>query len=111
MQLTLHEAAPCRLGSTTSNIVKYTNGLLYGSASLGLDGAVHQGNKHEQLWFGEGCLQWNVSKCLAHTDPLYQVSVAGSATVDWRHLQRAWLVSSYQWWAGTGSLPRCPVAN
>ena len=66
-------AIVCRLLSTYPQIQLYENGLLYGDAKLGLDGAIRQNNRHEKLWFGNSCLLQNTSNCLQPKDPLYVV--------------------------------------
>ncbi|GAB4816718.1 hypothetical protein N2152v2_003764 [Parachlorella kessleri] len=53
-------------------VTKYLQGLLYGDASLGLEGAVRLNNHHEELWFGQGCLSTNSSTCLQPSSPYYE---------------------------------------
>ncbi|GAB4820337.1 hypothetical protein N2152v2_007383 [Parachlorella kessleri] len=47
---------------------------MYGDPSLGLDGSLHKGNRHEALWFTPGCLSVNTSACYQPGDPYYSVS-------------------------------------
>ncbi|GAB4813127.1 hypothetical protein N2152v2_000173 [Parachlorella kessleri] len=65
------------LAATYPLVQTYANGLLYGSSTLGLDGALKAGNKHEQLWFGDGCININASECLTTDDPMYEVTTDG----------------------------------
>ncbi|GAB4813124.1 hypothetical protein N2152v2_000170 [Parachlorella kessleri] len=65
------------LAATYSQIQLYENGLLYGDATLGLEGALRHNNRHEKLWFGSNCLLQTTSNCRQPGDPLYVATNSG----------------------------------
>ncbi|GAB4816720.1 hypothetical protein N2152v2_003766 [Parachlorella kessleri] len=81
------------LGAAFPMIQVYLQGILYGDAKLGLDGALRLNNQHEQLWFGQGCLNANTTKCLRPGDPLYEDTNNGL-----NHLMNQFLLHAAQLW-------------